>query len=136
MKRENAYMTLEAAVVFVIVLNVLFFGIYILFFSYNKCLMSASLVKTMVKNETENSTMRYLCCEEVSIDLSDGLIQRKAEGCLQMSFPFSGLPVFEKIKSRWSYEKEMNAYKTDPVKTIRALEGAKQLFEGDTEGGN
>ncbi|MDE7271307.1 MAG: pilus assembly protein [Acetatifactor sp.] len=42
MKRTNAYFTVEAALVFPIVLGVVLFTIYLLFFQYDRCLLEQS----------------------------------------------------------------------------------------------
>lgn len=132
----GAYFTLEAALIFPIVLSVVLLVIYLLFYEYDRCLMeqdmgALSLYGATVQAEDNEARMRLLAARknalyeekyiawnngEVSMRLEKGKIQVERTGTLL--FPFLGMS-FWSSDSSWGTTVKYESAVMSPAAMIR-----------------
>lgn len=132
----GAYFTLEAALIFPIVLSVVLLVIYLLFYEYDRCLMeqdmgALSMYGATVQAEDNEERMRLLAARknalyeekyiawnngEVGMRLEKGKIQVERTGTLL--FPFLGLS-FWSSDSSWGTTVQYESTVMSPTAMIR-----------------
>lgn len=139
---ENAYFTVEAAMVLPIVLGVIVLLIYLVLFQYNRCLMEQDMGALALKGcmsceEDKEALLRelkgyadelyqekYIAWEQddVKIELSGNEVEVSQKGLLK--FPFAGW-VGGNISSGWDAGITYTNQKVNPVDYLRAYRKLK-----------
>lgn len=135
MKRINAYFTVEAALVFPIVLAVIVFTLYLLFFQYDRCLLEQSagvlamrgcmlqitdgeeLVREL-REQSQKEDRGWLAwdMEDSIISLKRNCVMVQCSG--ELKFPFRGF-LFQGGENVWEYSVARKSYRIKPVNFIR-----------------
>ena len=146
MKMENAYMTVEAALIFPITMASILFVIYFMLFQYNRCLMEQDLGAmalwgsleeagdtAMIQNAVQRrmSEMyrdKYAVWEFTGLNASLKKNRFSAKGSGQRAFPFPGLN-FWGSGSIWTAQAEYEYSRLAPVTFIRMCRKAHKAME-------
>ena len=146
MKERNAYFTVEAALVFPVVISLLLFIIYMLFYQYDRCLLEqdmgamalwGSLEEADNAGELEEKTrnrMRERYREKYMAwsftELEAGLEQNRfsAKGAGSLTFPLPGWNIWSG-GNIWGVRAEYGYTRLSPVTFIRLC----HKFMGGTE---
>lgn len=135
-QRQNAYFTIEAAMVVTITICVIVSLIYLVFLQYNRCLMEQDigalalkgctilaedkeeLMQELKQQESKVNWKKYIIWEkgEMELELAGGTIKVSGSGRLQI--PFGNMYV-EKDKNCWRVSAEYENQRIDPVSSIR-----------------
>lgn len=135
MKKANAYFTVEAALVFPIVLGVVLFTIYLLFFQYDRCLLEQSAGVLAMRGCTLQITDReelmwelqdqfreedrgFLAwaMEDAQISLKRNCVTVKCAG--ELKFPFRQFVIGQE-DSVWKCSAVRESHRMKPVYFIR-----------------
>lgn len=134
-KQENAYFTVEAAMVMPIVIFVIILLIYLVLFQYNRCLMEQDMGALALKgcsmqeddkealmqtlgyyaNKTDKHKYVMWNMSDAEIKLEAGNIEVTQKG--ELNFPFSNF--MGKIDSRWNATAAYKNQRINPVYYIR-----------------
>lgn len=137
MKKIDAYFTVEAALVFPIVLAVIVFTIYLLFFQYDRCLLEQSagvlamrgctlqitdgeeLVRELQEQsrEEERGWLAW-SMEEAVIGLKRNCVTVQRLGELKFPFRVRGF-LFQGGEDGWRYSAVRESHRIKPVNFIR-----------------
>ncbi len=137
MKKLNAYFTVEAALVFPIVLGVILFTIYLLFFQYDRCLLEQGagvlamrgctlqitngeeLVRELLnQSREEDRGCITWSMEDAEISLKQNCVTIKRSG--ELRFPFYGF-LSGRVDSVWKCSTVRESHRIKPVNFIRDL---------------
>lgn len=136
MKKENAYFTVEAALVFPMVISVILFVIYMLIFQYDRCLLEQDLgamalwgsrVETPSGVSLEDLTRqrvaamyreKYAVWQITALDASLERNCFSVEGAGQLTFPLPGWNFWSR-KNVWSTEADYHYDRVSPVTFVR-----------------
>lgn len=152
MKEKNAYFTVEAAMVFPIVISVILFVIYMQLFQYNRCLMEqdlgaialwGSLTDASDTTDLEQKTRtritemyrdKYAAWEITALDITLEKNVFSVRGTGQLTFPVSGWN-FWSTENVWGMEADYGYNRLSPVTFIRLCHKFKTWQEEneDTE---
>lgn len=133
---QNAYLTLEAALVLPIVTGVILLLLYLAFFQYDRCLLeqdvgslalkggtSVQKDKKALREELEQAAAglyreKYVAWEmtELSVELSGNRVSVQGGGSI--AFPFTYL-LAERVDASWDAEVQYENVRTDPADFIR-----------------
>lgn len=134
--RENAYFTVEAAIVLSIVICVIAFLMYILFFQYNRCLMEQdagvlavkgcsiqeddkdALMLALMQYEDKIYREKYIAWDlsDMEMKLEGGTIEVAWQG--ELKYPFFGVSIGN-IGNRWHTTASYENHRMNPVGFIR-----------------
>lgn len=146
MREENAYLTVEAALVFPLVLGSLLFVIYTMLFQYDRCLLEQDLgalalwgsvaeakdtaeLERMVQERTAALYKeKYAAWKFTDISAELGKNRFSAKGAGQLTFPFAGLN-FWGGGNVWSAGCEYEYSRLSPVSFIRICNKALKAME-------
>lgn len=146
MKKENAYLTVEAALVFPMVLGAVLFVVYMLLFQYDRCLFEqdlgaialyGSLVRdsdTMgVKEKIQERVgklyrEKYAAWNITSLDASLDKNRFSVRGSGELSFPLPGWNIWGG-SSLWDTQAEYEYCRLSPVTFIRKCHKFKKFIE-------
>lgn len=143
-KRENAYFTVEAALVFPMVLAAMMMIVYLFLFQYNRCLLEQDIsllalyaVTTEASDEEASLQNRigeiyldkYVLWkmreQDISVALKGGAAQ--AQGVGGMNLPLPGVALFAGEKTEY-VQYECTLTRTEPVAVMRL---SKKIRGGD-----
>lgn len=134
--RENAYFTVEAALVVPIVISTMLFVIYMLLFQYNRCLLEQDLGAMMIwgsSAEIQNEKLfeekmkermqqmyreKYAAWEITTLNMSLQQNNFTVKGDGQLTFPLSGWNFWSR-ENIWSTGTEYSCRRLSPVSFIR-----------------
>lgn len=141
----DAYMTLEASMVFVIVLGNMIFIIYSMFFIYDRCLLDQDVAMLAIRGSStyemkKEQTLEYLKQQDkvlhqsddkyVAFALDESLIHLKGNDvCVSKEGE-----VLTITKKRWRMKSSLRSLKIRPVNFVRNCR--KAIEYGGTKGGN
>ena len=134
-EKENAYFTVEAALVFPMVLGVIVLLIYLAFFQYDRCLMEQdmgmlalrgctiwaedkeALMQELMEQADKVYMDKYIAWNgsEATIRLEKGTVEVRQEGTLR--FPFSSF--IGSVEGNWNTMAEYENRRVKPVNFIR-----------------
>ncbi len=134
-QRENAYFTVEAAMVVTITVCVIVLLIYLVFYQYNRCLMEQDigalalrgcttltddkeeLMLELKQQETKFNEKKYIMWKKgkAEIELKGGTVQVSGSGILKIPFGNIG----GNSQKRWGVSVEYENQRIDPVSSIR-----------------
>jgi len=143
-KTLEGYFSLEAALVFPMVLWVILFIIYLLFFQYDRCLMeqdmgilalrgtriqaedNADRIQRLRKMEEETNSKKYYAWEMERSNLSagKGKVSVERQGKIKIPFINSG-------EGWWSAGASYEHHMISPVTFIRAYRRLEKIEEGN-----
>lgn len=141
-KKIQGYLTVEAALLFPLILGIMLFIIYFWFYQYDRCLMEQDtgalalrgcalgiqekdeLMKKLLEQENEIYQDKYVAWqqEDVEIKLEKDTIQVKCQG--QLRFLFGGLN-FWSSDNIWKTKAQYENHRTSPVLFIRSWRKVK-----------
>ncbi len=148
-ERENAYLTVEAALVLPMFIGMILFIIYMLLFQYDRCLMEQDLGAMALwggsAEESDTKTLEEMARERMSAFYRDKycawrftdleLLLKKnhftAKGSGQLAFPVPGLNYWSN-SNIWSTEALYEYRRLSPVTFIRLCRGLINLVQGDS----
>lgn len=146
MKKENAYMTVEAALILPIVLASIFFVIYMMLFQYDRCLLeqdmgemalwgslaqapdTAALEEKVQGRVAEVYKEKYMMWRFTSLDVSLDKGKFSANGAGAVFFPFGGLN-FWGGGNMWSAQAAYGYSRLAPVTFIRTCHKFQKAVE-------
>ncbi|HBA50343.1 MAG TPA: hypothetical protein DCZ91_21625 [Lachnospiraceae bacterium] len=146
MKKENAYMTVEAAMIFPVVTGAIFFVIYMLLFQYDRCLLEqdtgamalwGSLVQApdteMLEAKVQERVAgvykeKYMMWRFTAMDASLDKNKFSAKGAGSVFFPFGGLN-FWGGGNVWSAQAAHSYSRLAPVTFIRTCHKFQKALE-------
>ncbi len=144
-KRENAYLTVEAALVLPAVFGVILFVVYMLLFQYDRCLMEQDLGAMALwgcsVEAPDEQTLEKMTEERMRAMYKDkyaawrftelgGRLERNrftVSGKAQLTFPVPGLNFWG--KNIWSSRAVDEYRRLSPVVFIRMCRGLKNLVQ-------
>lgn len=149
MDRENAYLTVEAALMLPMLMGMILFIIYMLLFQYDRCLMEQDLgAMALWGSSVEESDTKTL--EEMARGRMEALYRDKycawsftdlqlflkknrftAKGSGQLAFPVPGLN-FWSSGNIWGTEALYEYRRLSPVTFIRLCRGLMNLVQEDS----
>lgn len=143
-KQENAYFTVEAALVFPMVLAAMMMIVYLFLFQYNRCLLEqdmgllalyavtteasdkeASLQKRIGEIYLDKYVLWKMQKKDISVALEGGFA--KAQGTGGMNLPLSGITLFAGERTE-NVKYECKLTRTEPVAVMRL---SKKIRGGD-----
>lgn len=146
MREKNAYLTVEAALVFPMVVGVILFVVYILLFQYDRCLFEqdlgaialwGSLAADSDVEELEAGIQgrlgalyrdKYVAWRITSLDASLHMNRFSAKGTGELSFPLPGWKIWGG-SSVWSVKAAYEYCSLSPVTFIRKCHKFKNAME-------
>lgn len=146
MKKENAYMTVEAALLFPFVIGSILFVIYMLFFQYDRCLLDQDMGamalwgSTIQNSDTEALEAeiqkrvagvykeKYMMWRFSALDAALDKNRFSAKGAGAVSFPFAGLN-FWGGGNVWSAQAAYSYSRLAPVIFIRTCHRFQEAVE-------
>ncbi len=146
MKRLDAYMTVEAALVFPIVMGSILFVIYMMVFQYDRCLLEqdtgaialwGSLAEAADTAELESKIQermyelyrdKYVMWRFQTLEASLEKNRFFVNGEGKLSFPFAGLNYWG-AGNTWSVQAEYGYNRLEPVTFIRICRKARKAVE-------
>ena len=147
MKKENAYMTVEAALLFPFLTGAILFVVYMLLFQYDRCLleqdMGALALWGSLAQATEAGTLeekvqkrvadvykdKYMMWRFTALDASLEKGKFTAKGVGAVFFPFDGLN-FWGGGNVWSTQAAYGYSRLAPVTFIRTCHKLREAVEG------
>ena len=138
----DAYFTVEAAVIVPVVFCLIIMLLYLMFFMYDRCIMTQdlytaayrqSIVRERGRRESKIDESRFLMLSECSCGVSDGK-NVVASGSGAMSIPFSS--PFPGVRGKWQIRISMKARKTDPPKAFRMFRRIRAIAARVSAGGS
>lgn len=144
MKKENAYMTVEAALLFPMVMGAILFVVYTMLFQYDRCLLEQDLgAMALWGSSVEASGTaalqgqvqermaalyrdKYAAWKFTALDASLEQNRFLAKGSGQLSFPVPGLN-FWSSGNVWAAGAEYGYSRLSPVTFIRTCRKAKSI---------
>jgi len=148
LKKENAYFTVEAALILPVVLGTLFLVIYLLLFQYNRCLMeqdlgalamwgssveaadAASLEEKTKMRMAEMYREKYVAWEFTTLDVALEKNSFCADGTGRLAFPVPGIN-FWSAENVWKTESRYSFRRMSPAAFIRLCRRAHDAIGGD-----
>lgn len=146
MKRLDAYMTVEAALLFPIVMGSILFVVYMMMFQYDRCLLEqdtgaialwGSLAEAADKAELEYKIQKrmseiyrdkYVVWKFQALDASLDKNRFTVNSAGQLSFPFTGLNYWGSGNT-WSVQVKYGYDRLEPVAFIRICHKAKKAVK-------
>lgn len=142
--RYEAYFTVEAAVLYPIVLGVILLMIYLLFFQYDRCLLDQDMGKAAVAGggrwmQTKEKLNHELQEREIAIDTEKYIAWERelplwkleknfitVEQTGRLRYPFPGMGVTQKY---WSAKSSFRVERNHPVDFLRTYRRAQKVKE-------
>ena len=146
MKRLDAYMTVEAALVFPVVMGSILFVIYAMLFQYDRCLLeqdtgaialwgslaeaadTAELESKIQKRMSEMYRDKYMMWRFQTLEASLDKNRFSVNGAGQLSFPFAGLNYWGSGNT-WGVQAGYGYNRLEPVTFIRICRKARKAVE-------
>lgn len=146
MKRLDAYMTVEAALVFPVVMGSILFVIYTMLFQYDRCLLeqdtgaialwgslaeaadTAELESKIQKRMSEMYRDKYMMWRFQTLEASLDKNCFSVNGAGQLSFPFAGLNYWGSGNT-WGVQAGYGYNRLEPVTFIRICRKARKAVE-------
>lgn len=146
MKRLDAYMTVEVALVFPMVMGSILFVIYMMLFQYDRCLLEqdtgaialwGSLVEAADTAEMESKIQermsemyrdKYMMWRFQTLDAALDKNRFSVNSAGQLSFPFAGLNYWGSGNT-WSVQAGYGYNRLEPVTFIRICRKARKAVE-------
>ncbi|MCI8801026.1 pilus assembly protein [Acetatifactor muris] len=148
MKKENAYLTVEAALVFPIVISVILLIVYMLIFQYDRCLLEQDLgamalwgsrVETSSGVSMEELTRQRMAAmyrdkyAAWKITVLDASLERNCfsvKGAGQLTFPLPGWNFWSR-RNVWDTHADYSYNRMSPVTFVRLCH---RFLKGEDEG--
>lgn len=146
MERENAYLTVEAALVFPLVMGMILLVVYLLLFQYDRCLLeqdlgamalwggqveeddTAALEQRVQTRMAELYREKYVAWEFESLDANLNKNRFSVKGRGRLSFPVPGFN-FWGSGNVWEAGADYGYSRFSPVNFIRICRKAKSAVE-------
>lgn len=140
---KNAYLTVEAALVFPVVLGTVFFIVYMLLFQYDRCLMEQDLgalalwgsrvkaespeeLQSMIQKRTnEIYRDKYAAWKMIVLDVKVEHNRFAVTGKGQLTFPVLGINFWDK-DNVWETGTDYHFWRISPTDFVRLCNRAKE----------
>lgn len=148
---ENAYFTVEAALVFPMVLGTVLFIVYMLLFQYDRCLMEQDLgalalwgsrvraespeeLQSLIRKRTnEIYRDKYAVWKMLALDAKLEHNRFAVTGKGQLAFPVPGINFWNK-NNIWEAETEYRFWRISPTNFVRLCNRAKAWSKTEDNG--
>lgn len=146
MKERNAYFTVEAALVFPVVISVLLFVVYMLLFQYDRCLLEQDLggiaMYGSILEDTDTGALEQKAARRISelyrekyaawritaLDASFGQNKFSVQGSGQLTFPMPGWNLWSH-ENVWGTTADYSYSRLSPVTFIRLCHKFEKVAE-------
>lgn len=135
LNKKNGYLTVEATLIFPIVLSVIMFLLYVLFFSYNSCLMEQDINMVLI-GAADSEDKVTETAQKVKKELEDIYVEKYygfARGDIEFEIKHQKLRISQTgylvfpVARQWEHTVCYEVKLTHPVETVRARRKLEKL---------
>ena len=133
MQRKNykAYFTVEAAVLYPIVLGVIVLMTYLLFFQYDRCLLEQDMGRAAVRSGSRWMQKKEELNRQLQVKLEMNQVTVEQTG--RLPYPFSEIA---EVPRYWSAKAAFQVKRNNPVEILRNSQRYRGKTEETTESDN